>query len=470
MKSRRIIISTLVAMALLVLALGFSQAQGPGPSEEGAGIQTTLDTVFTYQGQLKKGGKPVSDTCDFQFSLWDDETGGNQIGPNQDKTISVSNGLFTVQLDFGPGAFQGDARWLQIAVACTGDPAYVTLYPRQKLTPAPYALALPGLWTQPNATSPNLIGGYSGNWVTSGTVGATIGGGGTSDLTNRVTDDYSVISGGVNNQAGNNDSDPMNAAYTTVGGGSGNQASGWGATVGGGVSNTASDRATVGGGYGNTATLFGTVSGGWSNSACASSAVGGGRSNDACGRYATIGGGLDNRASYWAATVGGGESNTASGSYATVPGGYGAAATHYAQMAYASGVFGSPGDAQASLYVLRNTTTSAITQTELFLDGSHQRITITSGRTMTFDILVVGREDDNGESAGYQIRGVIERVGDNTAFVGSVSTTILGKDDPAWDVSVIADDAYDALCILVQGGDGDTVRWVAVVRTAEVTW
>ena len=41
---------------------------------------------------------------------------------------------------------------------------------------------------EPNATSPNVIGGYSGNTVTSGVVGATIGGGGASGSANNVTD------------------------------------------------------------------------------------------------------------------------------------------------------------------------------------------------------------------------------------------------------------------------------------------
>jgi hypothetical protein len=67
----------------------------------------------------------------------------------------VSNGLFTIpDLDFGSGAFNGEARWLAIAVQCPGDSGYTALSPRQALTPAPYALALPGLWTQQNGDQP----------------------------------------------------------------------------------------------------------------------------------------------------------------------------------------------------------------------------------------------------------------------------------------------------------------------------
>ena len=57
---------------------------------------------------------------------------------------------------------------------------------------------------QSNATSPNLIGGYNGNNVTSGVVGAVIGGGGRSGYANRVADDYGTVGGGVDNQAGYN--------------------------------------------------------------------------------------------------------------------------------------------------------------------------------------------------------------------------------------------------------------------------
>src|SRR4051812_30110006 len=48
---------------------------------------------------------------------------------------------------------------------------------------------------EPNATSPNIIGGYSGNGVTAGVYAATIGGGGSSGLLNQVTDRYGTVSG-----------------------------------------------------------------------------------------------------------------------------------------------------------------------------------------------------------------------------------------------------------------------------------
>lgn len=119
---------------------------------------TPLGTAFTYQGQLKQNGSGVSDTCDFAFSLWDDAgtgnppVGGSQIGSTltfdgqgaNPPPISVSNGLFSVELDFGAGAFTGEARWLEIVVRSPHDPTdtepFTTLVPRQPLTAAPYAL------------------------------------------------------------------------------------------------------------------------------------------------------------------------------------------------------------------------------------------------------------------------------------------------------------------------------------------
>jgi hypothetical protein len=132
------LIPLVVSLALLLCVTG-ALAQGVEPQNP----QEGMGTAFTYQGQLKNASGPVTGSCDFQFGLWDslaNPTG--QIGTTQSKSsVALSNGLFTVQLDFGTSAFTGAARWLQIAVGCpAGSGAYTTLSPREPLTAAPYAL------------------------------------------------------------------------------------------------------------------------------------------------------------------------------------------------------------------------------------------------------------------------------------------------------------------------------------------
>ena len=172
---------------------------------------------------------------------------------------------------------------------------------------------------EPDATSPNLIGGFSGNAVINGAVGATIAGGGLSGSHNLVSDNQGTVGGGIHNVAGDQDAggDPLSAERATVSGGYYNIASGTNSTVGGGGPNTASgDASTVGGGVVNTASgLSSTVAGGNQNMASGdASTVGGGESNTAGGGGSTVAGGLSNTASdNQNATVGGGWLNTASG-------------------------------------------------------------------------------------------------------------------------------------------------------------
>ena len=181
---------------------------------------------------------------------------------------------------------------------------------------------------EPNATSPNIIGGWNGNSVTTGALGATIAGGGSAEggaLQNRVTDNYGAIGGGMQNTAGDNAGSTGDARFATVGGGLNNTASGEGSTVGGGCHHTSSgEKSTVGGGIWNAASGdFATIAGGYDNDASGlTSTVGGGVLNIASGNHSTIGGGWQNTASGPdTSTVGGGTLNVASGENSTVGGG-----------------------------------------------------------------------------------------------------------------------------------------------------
>lgn len=94
----------------------------------GAGAQNTL---FTYQGRLTAGAALAQGTFDLSFALFDAATDGSPVGATlTNAAVSVSNGLFTVALDFGAAAFSGAPRWLQIAARPNGPGAFTSLSPR----------------------------------------------------------------------------------------------------------------------------------------------------------------------------------------------------------------------------------------------------------------------------------------------------------------------------------------------------
>ena len=113
-------------LALLLLALGVRLT--PVLAQE--------STAFTYQGQLHDGSTNANGTYTMIFALYSAPTGGNQIGGSSTNQLTLVNGLFTVDLDFG-NAFDGHARWLDITVTNGG--ITQTLTPRVQLLPAPYA-------------------------------------------------------------------------------------------------------------------------------------------------------------------------------------------------------------------------------------------------------------------------------------------------------------------------------------------
>jgi len=98
-------------------------------------------TAFTYQGRLTDGGASANGSFDLQFAIYDAANNGNLVsGLITNSATSVSNGLFTVAVDFGAVVFDGSSRWLEIAVRTNGPGSFITLTSRQQMTSTPYAI------------------------------------------------------------------------------------------------------------------------------------------------------------------------------------------------------------------------------------------------------------------------------------------------------------------------------------------
>lgn len=141
----RNIMGAIFAAILLIASgtvLGARLTQGQEP--DGVPPATApLNNSFTYQGQLSSDSNVVDNSCTFTFALFDAAADGNRLGnPQTVNNVTVEHGRFTVRLNdagqFGPDAFNGEPRWLDITVQCAGD-SIATPLGRQPLTAAPYA-------------------------------------------------------------------------------------------------------------------------------------------------------------------------------------------------------------------------------------------------------------------------------------------------------------------------------------------
>jgi hypothetical protein len=125
--------SIVIGVTILCLALTFSVALGAAPQ------------LLNVQGKLTDpGGTPVADgTYSIQFSIYNVASGGTPLW-QEIRSVSVSNGLFSVQLGefttLPPTLFDNTSLWLGIKVGT--DPE---MSPRQRLVTAPYAFRVAGV-------------------------------------------------------------------------------------------------------------------------------------------------------------------------------------------------------------------------------------------------------------------------------------------------------------------------------------
>ena len=108
----------------------------------GSGSAEAQTNEFTYQGKLTDAGM-ASVTYDFEFRLC---AGNITCGPPfllesiQRLNVPVTNGIFTVTLNFNAVYFNGNSRYLEIWVRRNSNENWTTLSPSQKITSAPYSI------------------------------------------------------------------------------------------------------------------------------------------------------------------------------------------------------------------------------------------------------------------------------------------------------------------------------------------
>jgi hypothetical protein len=143
-----------------------------------------------------------------------------------------------------------------------------------------------------------------------------------------------------------------------------------------------------------------------------------------------------------------------------------------AGITYANGRFAAQGDAQTGKYLLRTGTINGL-PAEMFLDGTNgsERLMLASDMTWVWEATIVGHRVDSSDHAGFKLKGVIYCGAslNSITMLGQPSKEILARSNSSWDVSVYADTTHGSLKLTVTGATGQSIRWMAVVETTEVT-
>ena len=266
-------------------------------------------------------------------------------------------------------------------------------------------------------------------------------------------------------------------------GGNYNIASGARSSVVGGSSSVASaSSSSVAGGSSNTASgTNSAVVGGSSNSASNTNAfVGGGTSNTASGQHTFVGGGSGNLANQSFSAVVGGGSNQATAQLSSVFGGANGS-TRSIQGYTVFPASDGPVDAQvgkqqlATLLIGRQTTdaTATVLASNTSAASTTNQVILPNNSAYFFQGQVIAGKTAAGDAKGWTIEGVIKRGANaaSTTLVGSTVTSLYADAGAAtWSIAVTADTTNGGLKVEVTGQAATTIRWVAQIRTTEMTY
>jgi hypothetical protein len=257
---------------------------------------------FVYRGELDEGAAPAEGRYEFRLKLYADAASNLPLaGPLELLDVAVSAGRFAADADFGALPAHVAEGWLEVAVRRAGKPGDYAPLPGRSRVVLKAAASCPAAWalggnaftnpaldflgttdTQPlemrvngvrvgrfenvplpesPITTANVMLGGPGNLVDSGVYGATVLGSGLppgfsapptypadANYSNRVSDAFGSVLGGLGNVAGDGIGTLQSAIGASVAGGAFNVASGPLSIVLGGNENQATGGASIAGG------------------------------------------------------------------------------------------------------------------------------------------------------------------------------------------------------------------------------
>ena len=141
------------------------------------------------------------------------------------------------------------------------------------------------------------------------------------------------------------------------------------------------------------------------------------------------------------------------------------------KIAFSGIFFGAIGDAQGGSFVLVADTTDATATVLTSNNGtasSTNQIVAASDTCITFDGTITAMQNGAQAYASWKIEGLLVNDGGTTSLVNSATTVISNAD--GWGMALSADNTNNALAITCTGEASHNIRWVANIRTTEVTY
>jgi microcystin-dependent protein len=97
-------------LLLLVLSIGAASA-----------VRAQIPQNIAYQGYLTQNGQPFNGSVPASFTLWDQSSGGTQAWNQQSQSVQVTNGYYTVMLNFSqnwqnPYTTFNNQYWLEVLI------------------------------------------------------------------------------------------------------------------------------------------------------------------------------------------------------------------------------------------------------------------------------------------------------------------------------------------------------------------